>query len=228
MCCELQFRTPGLLMPKCEPFARAPRRHASTYGFRRYWLALIDALAADAHNEAQPAAVRSSESENSLVAALSALSVEQLMVGMEEPDLLPQPLFDAMLHPADFAFLRVLQELMAGTVGHHTHDMLLWCSEHSGDCAFILSTLLTVGDARMNLERDVIRASTLLQKCSSNHEHFLCRLAWSSRFRVARDADERSASETNSDDVDVLLQVLARHAFLSRNMLMLFSVVGWI
>jgi hypothetical protein len=219
-------------MPKCEAFARSCCRDSSIYRCHRYWLAIIDTLAADTqgdvNNEGQPAAARSSEFEHSMVAALSALSVQQLMVGMEEPELLPPPLVDAMLHPADFAFLRVLQELMAGTVSHHTHDMLLWCSEHSGDCAFILSSLLTVGDTRMNLERDVIRASMLLQKCSSNHDHALCRLAWSSRFRVPRDADERSTSEMNLDDVDSLLEVPKRYVFFCHNIVILFSVVGWI
>jgi hypothetical protein len=146
-------------------------------------------------------------SEDSLVSALDSLNLQQLVVGMDEPDLLPSSLTDAMLHPVDFAFLKVLQGLMTGSVGPDTHDMLCWCSEYSGECAFILSSLLTVGDSRMGLERDVIRASILLQQCSSKSDHVLCRLAWSSRLHVNRDVDERSASEKNMDDLESLFQV---------------------
>jgi hypothetical protein len=183
---------------------------------RRYWLAIIDAIAADVKGdvttESQSSISRDAVSEDAVVSALSLLDVHQLIVGMDEPDLFPKPLADAMLHPFDFAFLKVLQELMAGTVTSETHDTLFWCSQYSGDCAFILSSLLTVGDSRMGLERDVIRASTLLQECSIKSDNILCRLAWSSRLRVSRDADDRSASERLMDDVESLLQVPPRRA----------------
>ncbi len=152
-------------------------------------------------------AAQNPASEDALVSSLSSLDAQQLIVGMEEPDLFPQPLADAMLHPLDFAFLKVLRELMAGTASADTQDTLNWCSQYSGDCAFLLSSLLTVGDSAIGLERDVIRASTLLQECSSKSENALCRLAWSSRLRVNRDADERSISERHMDDVEYLLQV---------------------
>jgi hypothetical protein len=59
----------------------------------------------------------------------------------------------------------------------------------------------------MGLERDVLRASALLHDCSLKPGHVLCRLAWSNRLHIPRDADERSASQQNMDDADALLQV---------------------
>ena len=151
--------------------------------------------------------MRSAASDESLVSVLNTLTLQQLIIGMDEPDLLSSALVEAKLHPVDFAFLKVLKELMSGKADQHTHDMLHWCSELSGDCSFILSSLLAVGDSQMGLERDVIRASSLLQTCSLKSEHALCRLAWSSRLRIPRDMEERSASEANLDDADALLEV---------------------
>jgi hypothetical protein len=185
--------------------------HLPTDSQYRYWLSIVDAIAADvksdANSETQSATLQPMICEDSLVSALELLGVHQLIVGMDEPDLLSASLIDAMLHPVDFAFLKVLRELMTGAVSLDTHEMLCWCSEYSGDCAFVLSSLLTVGDARMGLERDVIRASILLQQCSSKSDHVLCRLAWSSRPRVNREVDERAVNEQNMDDLDSLLQV---------------------
>ena len=209
MCYALHCPTPGLLTPKCET-AELPNVLPPIHESCRYWLAVVDAVAsAKAEAEAALAPERSASSEDALAAALSTLTLQQLIVGMEEPDLLPAALADAILHPVDLAFLKVLQELMAGSVTQQTHEMLCWCSEFSGDCAFVLSSLLTVGDATMGIERDVIRASTLLQQCSSKSEHSLCRLAWSNRLQVSRDSDERSASEKYMDDLDALQQVRA-------------------
>ena len=202
------------------------------YGPCRFWLAIVDVIAADAqgdgHLESIPTATRSSSSEDSLASALCALSLHQLVMGFDDPDLFPSPLSDAMLHPVDFAFLKTLQQLMAGEVTPDTHDMLLWCSEYSGDCAFILSALLTVGDSRMGLERDVLRASVLLQECSSKAHHVLCRLAWASRLQNSRNSNERSASENNMDDLDALLQVLCHFDYLRCMFLLIFTALGWL
>ena len=199
-------------MQKCKASALDPHDSLVFYGPRRYWLAIVDAIAADVqgegHLESMPATARPSSAEDALVSALCALSLNQLIMGMDDPDLFPSALSDVMLHPVDFAFLKTMQELMAGAATHETHDMLLWCSEYSGDCVFILSTLLTVGDSRMGLERDILRASTLLQECSSKANHALCKLAWSSRSQNSRDSNERSASEKNMNDLDALIQVL--------------------